>query len=582
MDVHELDAASNNGVDAMRDLVAHSALGTPGRWKVYIVDEVHMLSTAASNALLKTLEEPPGHVVFVLATTDAQKVLPTIRSRTQHFEFRLLGPEVLAGLLRRVRDEAGLDLADDAVDGAVRKGRGSARDALSALDQVAAGGTFGDEIVVLGEIVDALAERDPSGALVGVAKACDAGHDPQRLAGELADYLRQGFLAILSPELVSVAGDERSHVEDRARRMGLPAVVRAMEALGRAIVDMRDTPDPRVHLEATLIRLAHPDADDSTAALLERIERLERALESGEAVCSPTPRHTTEVPGSAPVSPRPTKVRGPSSTGPPSTGSGSTGGTEPLAERGGDPDTEGAASGEAEGTRPPGVAGSALARRALGALLGKGDVGGSPEADVILPGPSAGPEETPAREALPSRDELAQVWGDGLLASLPGRARARFRVGRFVATENGAAVFALPNETHRSYCEEVRVEVESALRSHFATVVPLRLVVDQDSAEETPWRVPRRSQSDLVSSREKGVGGGAPNPPPAPSGAAVARTGVGISRRVGLSDDGRGVDDDQDVDPFDPSELEAETEPAGTQLSLEEQIKLVFPGAEEV
>jgi len=223
-----------------------------------------------------------------------------------------------------------------------------------------------------------------------------------------------------------------------------------------------------------------------------------------------------------------------------------------------------------------------LARRALGALLGKGDVGGSPEADVILPGPSAGPEETPAREALPSRDELAQVWGDGLLASLPGRARARFRVGRFVATENGAAVFALPNETHRSYCEEVRVEVESALRSHFATVVPLRLVVDQDSAEETPWRVPRRSQSDLVSSREKGVGGGAPNPPPAPSGAAVARTGVGISRRVGLSDDGRGVDDDQDVDPFDPSELEAETEPAGTQLSLEEQIKLVFPGAEEV
>ena len=181
-----------------------------------------------------------------------------------------------------MRDEAGLDLADDAVDGAVRKGRGSARDALSALDQVAAGGTFGDEIVVLGEIVDALAERDPSGALVGVAKACDAGHDPQRLAGELADYLRQGFLAILAPELVSMAGDERSHVEDRARRMGLPAVVRAMEALGRAIVDMRDTPDPRVHLEAALIRLAHPDADDSTTALLERIERLERALESGK------------------------------------------------------------------------------------------------------------------------------------------------------------------------------------------------------------------------------------------------------------------------------------------------------------
>ena len=101
LDVHELDAASNNGVDAMRDLVARAALGTPGRWKVYIVDEVHMLSQAASNALLKTLEEPPGHVVFVLATTDPQKVLPTIRSRTQHFEFRLIGPDTLHGSARK-------------------------------------------------------------------------------------------------------------------------------------------------------------------------------------------------------------------------------------------------------------------------------------------------------------------------------------------------------------------------------------------------------------------------------------------------------------------------------------------------
>src|SRR5207253_7635145 len=100
LDVHELDAASNNGVEAMRDLVARAALGTPGRWKVYIVDEVHMLSTAASNALLKTLEEPPGHVVFVLATTDPQRVIPTIRSRTQHSEFRLLSGTALADLVR--------------------------------------------------------------------------------------------------------------------------------------------------------------------------------------------------------------------------------------------------------------------------------------------------------------------------------------------------------------------------------------------------------------------------------------------------------------------------------------------------
>src|SRR5438270_3335620 len=140
LDVHELDAASNNGVEAMRELVARAALGTPGRWKVYIVDEVHMLSAAASNALLKTLEEPPGHVIFVLATTDPQKVLPTIRSRAQHFEFRLLPADVLAEHLRWVATDAGIEVAPDAINLVARRGNGSVRDALSALDQVAAAG----------------------------------------------------------------------------------------------------------------------------------------------------------------------------------------------------------------------------------------------------------------------------------------------------------------------------------------------------------------------------------------------------------------------------------------------------------
>ncbi len=139
-DVHELDAASNNGVEAIRDLIAKTAMGTPGRTKVYILDEVHMLSTAASNALLKTLEEPPPHVVFVLATTDPQKVLPTIRSRTQHFEVHLLSAEELAGLAEFIIADAGLDVPPGAVDYVVRAGAGSARDMESALDQVVAAG----------------------------------------------------------------------------------------------------------------------------------------------------------------------------------------------------------------------------------------------------------------------------------------------------------------------------------------------------------------------------------------------------------------------------------------------------------
>ena len=301
LDVHELDAASNNGVEAMRDLVSRAALGTPGRQKVYIVDEVHMLSTPASNALLKTLEEPPAHVVFVLATTDPQKVLPTIRSRTQHFEFRLLGPETLGDLLEQVRRDAHLDVPDEALDLAVRRGRGSARDALSVLDQVVASDSVDDDLPELDEVVEALAERDVGRALVAVAHLTSAGFSPQQLAGDLVDYLRQGFLALVAPDLLGVPGTEQDGLSAQAERVGLATLVRAMEVLGEAQVSMRDAPDPRVNLEVALVRLAHPEADDSPQALLTRIERLEAAgrgtpshLDSPRPTGSPAEQ--TEVP----------------------------------------------------------------------------------------------------------------------------------------------------------------------------------------------------------------------------------------------------------------------------------------------
>ena len=139
-DVHELDAASNNGVEAMRDLIEKANLGTPGRHKVYILDEVHMLSKPAEATLLKTLEEPPSHVVFVLATTDPQKVSDTIRSRTQHLRFHLLPPDVLAEHVRWVAADAGLDVSAEALDAAVTQGAGSARDTLSALELIANAG----------------------------------------------------------------------------------------------------------------------------------------------------------------------------------------------------------------------------------------------------------------------------------------------------------------------------------------------------------------------------------------------------------------------------------------------------------
>jgi DNA polymerase III subunit gamma/tau len=591
LDVHELDAASNNGVDAMRDLVSHAALGTPGRWKVYIVDEVHMLSTAASNALLKTLEEPPGHVVFVLATTDAQKVLPTIRSRTQHFEFRLLGSETLSALLHQVRSASGLTLPDEALDAAVRRGRGSARDALSALDQVAAGGIVDDDIEVLAELAESLAERDPARALVAVAHASEAGRDPQRLAADLAEYLRQGFLVIVAGELVSLSGADRSRVQDTARRMGLPALVRSLEQLGQAQVDMRDIPDQRVHLEVALIKLTHPQADDSTTALLERVERLERALaEGGGGGAGPTtetfPARTFEVPSTPTGGPPPTRAavaarreqpQPPAQAGSESAGLNASDATD--------------TSGLAESDAPVTQSGPELARRTLGAVRRQSGSGRrSPRADApagagtssaappVAPPPAtasppghdaaapSAPAPAPGTVAsVPSRDELVQVWGDGLLASLPNRARARFRVGRFTDVDSTTAVFALPNETHRSYCDEVRVDVETALAARFGTAVPIRLVVDDEADDEAPGARSARSPRD-----PQGNSGGTPTP-----------EAVTVA-----PDDGTGAtpghDGDGSPDLLDPAVLAAETELAGAGLTPEERLKQAFPGAQEV
>ncbi|HET9609891.1 MAG TPA: DNA polymerase III subunit gamma/tau, partial [Acidimicrobiales bacterium] len=212
----EQDAASKSKVDDMRDLLERVPLGTSGNRKVIILDEVHMLSQGAENALLKTLEEPPAHVVFVLATTDPQKVRPTIRSRTQHFEFRLLPPDVLADHIRYVIDHAGLGLdagaVDEAVEHVLRSGGGSARDTLSALDQVAALGEVVDERHPVDAILDALCDHDAGRVLVAVADALAAGREPRALGEALIAALRDAFLSLMgaADDHLPPAGRERA------------------------------------------------------------------------------------------------------------------------------------------------------------------------------------------------------------------------------------------------------------------------------------------------------------------------------------------------------------------------------------
>ncbi len=419
LDVTELDAASTNGVDAIRDLVTHAALGTPGRWKVYIVDEVHMLSAAAANALLKTVEEPPPHVVFVLATTDPQKVLATLRSRTQHLEFRLLSGETLGGLLRDVRAAAGLEVGDEALDAAVRRGHGSARDALSALDQVAASGDADDVRPAFGELFEAISADRATDVLAAIAVLHASGWSAPQLAAEACVELRQAFLLQVAPDVAEAAGSDRERLATLGAALGLPRTVRALETLGHAMVDMRDAPDPSVVLEIALVRIARPELDPSPAAIVERLERLERAERAAPAAPAPRPAASRPSLGELRTA---TRTR-----------------SEPT------PPTQPASTTAVPDARP----------------------------DDAPPPPSAA---TPAPGAL-DRDEVTLAWGDVILAGLTPRARALFSSGRFVDVAGTVCTFAVENDAQREHCERKRAEVEAALSARFSVPVRMRLVV---------------------------------------------------------------------------------------------------------
>src|SRR5262245_35692276 len=372
-DVHELDAASNNGVDDIRELIERASLGMAGRRKVYILDEVHMLSRAAESALLKTLEEPPEHVVFVLATTDPQKVSPTIRSRTQHLEFHLLPADELEAHVRWVAADAGLSVSDEAVEAVLHMGAGSARDTLSALDQVVAAGGVTPELVPLDDLVEGLVETDPGRALAALAAALHSGRDPRSLAEELIAHLRDGFLLLVSPELVQLPDRRRAVVADQAQRLGLAGTVRAMEVLGEVLVELRHAPDPRVLLDVALVKLTNVDADSSPSALLARIERLERAATAPAAA----------APAAGTPAPQP-----------------------PAASEG--DGTRRARIGSAIHTSPP----------APGPAVEPAPAPAPPAPAPPAPAPASAPTPEAAGADEPSRDELTVIWADQLLPRL--------------------------------------------------------------------------------------------------------------------------------------------------------------------
>src|SRR5688572_19675279 len=310
LDVVEMDAASHNSVDDIRELRENVALAPmQGRKRVYILDEAHMLTTQAWNAFLKTLEEPPAHVVFVLATTEAHKVPPTIIDRCHRFDFQRPSLEQIAGVLRRVATEEGISIPDPAVGMLARAATGSFRDALGTLEQlVTYGGNevrLDDVLEILGvadaELVlaagEALADRDPRAALLTVQSLSESGRDFTQFMRDLSAHLRHLFVVQTLghvPDSFSVTAEQTDRLAAQADRLSQGEILRAIDFLAAAIAAVKDGSEPRIQLEMALLKATQPQADLSLQALMFRIDQLEAALGSPEA-SAPAP------PASAPA-----------------------------------------------------------------------------------------------------------------------------------------------------------------------------------------------------------------------------------------------------------------------------------------
>jgi DNA polymerase III subunit gamma/tau len=321
LDVIEMDAASNNSVDDIRDLRERVNFApVAGRHKVYILDEAHMLSTAAWNAFLKTLEEPPPHTIFVLATTEANKVLPTVVDRCHRFDFARPSVPQIAGVLRRVATAEEIEIGDEATALVARSATGSFRDALGTLEQLVAysgraRGEAGDErseavplddvLAVLGAAdadlvfgaIDAVAAGDARAALQAAARLADSGRDLGRYFGDLEAHAR-ALMVVQAlgdvPAEIRVTPEQDERLAAQARAVAPADVVRLLELIADALRALKDGADARTQLELALVKAAEPEHDPSTKALLARIERLEARLAGAPAPAAPASRAPEE------------------------------------------------------------------------------------------------------------------------------------------------------------------------------------------------------------------------------------------------------------------------------------------------
>ncbi|MGI5146197.1 DNA polymerase III subunit gamma and tau [Plantactinospora sp. CA-294935] len=304
IDVIEIDAASHGGVDDARELRERAFFApASSRFKIYVIDEAHMVSTQGFNALLKLVEEPPEYVKFIFATTEPEKVLGTIKSRTHHYPFRLIPPGVLRPYLEQLASAEGVKIEPAVFPLVVRAGGGSARDSLSVLDQLIAGAgpegvSYSRAVALLGvtdaalidEMCDALAAGDGAAAYATIDRVAEAGHDPRRFASDLLERLRDLIVMRQVPDavakgLIDGPADQIERMAAQAERLGPATLSRCADIVHNGLVEMRGTTAPRLLLELICARMLLPGAEDSTGSLLQRLERMERRLTlSGDAV----------------------------------------------------------------------------------------------------------------------------------------------------------------------------------------------------------------------------------------------------------------------------------------------------------
>ena len=322
LDVIEIDAASHGGVDDARDL-RERAFYSPvsGRFKIYIIDEAHMVTREGFNALLKLVEEPPPHLKFVFATTEPEKVIATIRSRTHHYPFRLVPPAILRELLEEILSAEQIGYEPAVLPLVVRAGAGSARDSLSVLDQLLAGAgeeglRYDRTVALLGytdenlldEVADAFANEDGAAVFRAVNRVMEGGHDPRRFAADLLDRFRDLIVLAAVPGagqtgLLDMPADRLDRMTEQAGRFGQAELTRAAEIISEGLIQMRGATSPRLLLELMCAQILLPGAASGEKALLVRLERLERRLEGASVTPSDSPAASAPAARSASSAP---------------------------------------------------------------------------------------------------------------------------------------------------------------------------------------------------------------------------------------------------------------------------------------